>query len=205
MNKINFDNNLENLIKENQKNGARPSLVLHACCAPCASSVIERLKSAFFITVYFYNPNIDTEDEYEYRKAECQKLCEHFGVRFIYEKHLKNDFIARVTGLENEPERGARCEVCFKIRLDKTFEKAKEIGADYFATTLTLSPLKNAELINKIGEGLSSGKTKYLPTDFKKRCGYLRSIELSKELSLYRQNYCGCEFSKRKRENVQEI
>ncbi len=205
MNKINFDNNLENLIKENQKNGARPSLVLHACCAPCASSVIERLKSAFFITVYFYNPNIDTEDEYEYRKTECQKLCEHFGVRFIYEKHLKNDFIGAVTGLENEPERGARCEVCFKIRLDKTFEKAKEIGADYFATTLTLSPLKNAELINKIGESLSSGKTKYLPTDFKKRGGYLRSIELSKELSLYRQNYCGCEFSKRKRENVQEI
>lgn len=202
MNKINFDNNLENLIKENQKNGAKPSLVLHACCAPCASSVIERLKSAFYVTVYFYNPNIDTEDEYEYRKTECQKLCEHFGVPFIYEKHLKNDFIARVTGLENEPERGARCEVCFSLRLNKTFEKAKEIGADYFATTLTLSPLKNAELINEIGKKLSDEKTKYLETDFKKRGGYLRSIALSKELNLYRQNYCGCEFSKRKDKNV---
>lgn len=198
MNKVNHDANLEKLINENIKNGVRPKLLLHACCAPCASSCIERLIGAFNVSVYFYNPNIDTINEFIYREKECQRLCAHFGVEFISAEHNKTDFLSAVVGLENEPERGKRCENCFSVRLNNAFNKAKEIGAEYFATTLTLSPLKNAELINKIGENFTNDVTKYLPTDFKKRGGYARSIELSKELGLYRQNYCGCEFSKRK-------
>ncbi len=202
MNQVNYDKNLENLIAENQKNGVKPTLLLHACCAPCASSCIERLLSAFNVSVYFYNPNIDTDKEFEYRKLECKRLCDYFGVEFIFEEHKKTDFLSGVVGLENEPERGKRCERCFNIRLGKAFEKAKALNYDYFATTLTLSPLKNARLINEIGARFTDSKTKYLETDFKKRGGYLRSISLSKELELYRQNYCGCEFSKRKEENV---
>ena len=205
MNKINYDLNLEKTIKENQENGVKPTVLLHACCAPCASACIERLIPAFNIVVYFYNPNIDTEKEYEYRKLECKRLCEYFNVEFIFDDHNKKEFISGVTGLENEPERGARCEVCFRLRLKKAYEKAKEINADFFATTLTLSPLKNADLINKIGEEIGDDKTKHLKTDFKKRGGYLRSIELSKALNLYRQNYCGCEFSKRKNEDAKSL
>lgn len=202
MNEINYDKNLEKFIAENIKKGVKPTLLLHACCAPCASSCIERLKSAFNITIYFYNPNIDTLKEYEQRKLECQRLCEYFGVNFIFEEHQKQDFISGTVGLEKEPERGKRCEKCFLIRLEKARDKARELKLEYFATTLTLSPLKNARLINEIGESVSDLSIKYLPTDFKKRGGNSRAIELSKMLNLYRQNYCGCEFSKRKNENV---
>jgi predicted adenine nucleotide alpha hydrolase (AANH) superfamily ATPase len=202
MNAVSIDKKFTEFLESIKSKGVKPTLLLHACCAPCLSASLERVKDYFDTTVYFYNPNIDTENEYAYRKEEAERLCKLWGVKFVCESHNKPEFINSVKGLELEPEKGKRCEVCFNLRLNKTFNKAKELGIEYFATTLTLSPLKNAELINEIGKKLSDEKTKYLETDFKKRGGYLRSIALSKELGLYRQNYCGCEFSKRKDKNV---
>ncbi len=202
MNAVSIDKKFTEFLESIKNKGIRPTLLLHACCAPCASACLERVKDYFDTTVYFYNPNIDTQEEYDYRKKEAERLCKFFGVKFICENHRKPDFLSSVKGLELEPEKGKRCEICFSLRLNKTFNKAKVLGIEYFATTLTLSPLKNAELINEIGKKASDEKTKYLETDFKKRGGYLRSITLSKELDLYRQNYCGCEFSKRKDKNV---
>lgn len=171
-------------------------LLLHCCCAPCASSCLERLKDYFKITVLFYNPNID-EPEYSKRKAELIKLIGATGWAEILDCDSNaQDFYGAVKGLENEKEGGARCAECFKLRLEKTARLAKEGGFDCFTTTLTLSPLKNAALINSIGESLQSENTVWLYSDFKKRGGYLRSIELSKQYGLYRQNYCGCVFSR---------
>ena len=194
--KTNYQKELEKLL-ENIPEGTR--LLLHSCCAPCSSYVISYLANYLDITVFYYNPNIDTLEEYQTRVQEQLRLCKTFGVEVIVSDHCKQDFINAVKGLENEKEGGARCVVCFKLRLNKTAEMAKQKNFDYFATTLTVSPLKNASLINAIGEemGRESG-VKYLPSDFKKKGGYLRSIELSKQYDLYRQNYCGCEFSKEK-------
>ena len=193
----NFNLKMEKIIEEH--NGEKPTLLLHSCCAPCSSSVLERLVENFKVTIFYYNPNIDTLEEYQTRVQEQLRLCKTFGVEVIASDHCKQDFINAVKGLENEKEGGARCVVCFKLRLNKTAEMAKQKNFDYFATTLTVSPLKNATLINGIGEeiGREIG-VKYLPSDFKKKGGYLRSIELSKQYDLYRQNYCGCEFSKGK-------
>lgn len=193
----NFNLKMEKIIEEH--NGEKPTLLLHSCCAPCSSSVLERLVENFKVTIFYYNPNIDTLEEYQTRVQEQLRLCKTFGVEVIASDHCKQDFINAVKGLENEKEGGARCIVCFKLRLNKTAEMAKQKNFDYFATTLTVSPLKNASLINAIGEemGREIG-VKYLPSDFKKKGGYLRSIELSKQYDLYRQNYCGCEFSKEK-------
>lgn len=196
MNKTNFNAIMEDIIK---RDGQGKKLLLHACCAPCASACIERLKDVFDITVYFYNPNIDSEQEYSLREAEIIRLGEKFNVKVIYEDHNKQSFLDVVNGLENEKEGGKRCEKCFSLRLDSSAKKCALLGCDYFATTLTISPLKNATLINNIGQEVAkSCGVNYLPTDFKKKGGYLRSIELSNELALYRQNYCGCEFSKPK-------
>lgn len=198
MNAVNFDKEMEKIIAELQGKGVKPKLLLHSCCAPCSTACIERLINAFELTVYYYNPNIDTDEEYAIRAAEQKRYCETVNVNFIEEEHLKSDFLNISLGLENAPEGGARCEKCFYARLKKTADKAKELGALYFATTLTVSPLKNAEKINDLGELIEERTgVKYLPTDFKKKGGYLRSIELSKEHGLYRQNYCGCEYSKR--------
>ena len=177
----------------------KQKLLLHACCGPCMVSCISKLIDNFKITVYFYNPNIDTTEEYLKREQEIKKLCKIFNLDCLSESHRKNEFISIASGLENEPERGKRCNKCFDLRLNKTAEKCKQLGFDYFATTLTLSPLKNASLINQIGKEIEE-KTgiKYLVSDFKKRGGYLESINLSKKYNLYRQNYCGCEFSKNK-------
>ena len=193
----NFNLKMEKIIEEHK--GEKPTLLLHSCCAPCSSSVLERLVENFKVTIFYYNPNIDTLEEYQTRVNEQIRLCKTFDVEVIASEHCKQDFINAVKGLEKEKEGGARCAVCFKFRLTKTAEVAKNNGFDYFATTLTVSPLKNATLINGIGEeiGRESG-VKYLPSDFKKKGGYLRSIELSKQHYLYRQNYCGCEFSKQK-------
>ena len=193
----NFNLKMEKIIEEHK--GEKPRLLLHSCCAPCSSSVLERLVENFKVTIFYYNPNIDTLEEYQTRVQEQLRLCKTFGVEVIVSDHCKQDFINAVKGLENEKEGGARCVVCFKQRLNKTAEMAKQKNFDYFATTLTVSPLKNATLINGIGEeiGRENG-VKYLPSDFKKKGGYLRSIELSKQYDLYRQNYCGCEFSKEK-------
>ena len=188
---------MQKVLSELKKTGAKPALLMHACCAPCSSACLERLKDFFDITVYYYNPNIDSVEEYAKRSAEQERLCNALGVDFVAESYAPEEFYAVAKGLEDAPEGGARCEKCFYLRLKKTAEKAEEKGFEYFTTTLTLSPLKNAALLNEIGERIASetGVT-WLPSDFKKKGGYLRSIELSKEYGLYRQNYCGCIFSK---------
>lgn len=195
----NFEKEREERIKRYE--GSR-RLLLHSCCAPCSSAVLERLIPDFQITVYFYNPNIDGEEEYNYRLGEQKRLVrEAFpSVTVISEPYEAEDFALVVKGLEGEKEGGARCERCFRLRLRALSEKAKEEGFPFVATTLTLSPLKNAELLNRIGEeeAARSGVV-WLPSDFKKKNGYLRSLELSKQYELYRQNFCGCSYSKRER------
>lgn len=175
-----------------------PKLLLHICCASCASVVLERLANKFSIVGFFYNPNIHPEEEYKKRLKEVEKIAKLFGFYFF---SLKKDETKRwfraVKGLENEPERGKRCEICFQIRLDKTAQLAKQNNFDYFTTTLTVSPYKEAEKINKIGRMLSDRyKVKFLEADFKKKGGATRSCQLSKELGIFRQNYCGCIFSR---------
>ena len=175
-------------------------LLLHSCCAPCSSACLERLKDHFSITVLYYNPNIGNEEEYQKRKAEQIRLLKETGWAEIIDcDYDKGAFDEMVKGYENEPERGKRCYLCYKLRLEKTGKTAKEKGFDYFATTLTLSPLKNTAWLNEIGEEVAGRYgVNYLLSEFKKKGGYLRSIELSKEYGLYRQDFCGCEFSKRK-------
>ncbi|MEE1155008.1 MAG: epoxyqueuosine reductase QueH, partial [Acutalibacteraceae bacterium] len=202
MNKINYQKKLDELIEAIEKNGSTPSLLLHSCCAPCSSYVIEYLSNYFSITVYYYNPNIFPDKEYRYRAEEQKRLIESMPVKnkvtFLEGDYIPTLFFDTVKGLENEPEGGARCEKCFNLRLESTAQQAKNKGFDYFATTLTISPLKNAQVINNIGVQLSDKYgVKYLAGDFKKKNGYKRSIVLSKEYNLYRQNYCGCVFSKR--------
>lgn len=194
MNAKNFDKLMQEQI--NSLDGKR-RLLLHCCCAPCSSACLERLKDIFDITVLFYNPNIDGE-EYGKRKDELIRLINKTGWAKIIDCDKENEkFYEAVRGLESEKEGGKRCAVCFKLRLEKTAKFAEKHGFDYFTTTLTISPLKDAALINGIGEGLAKNlKTEWLYSDFKKRGGYLRSLELSREHGLYRQNYCGCEYSK---------
>ena len=198
MKACNYDKLMEAEIK-NIPQGEKPRLLLHACCAPCSSSCIERLKEFFDITVYYYNPNIDGESEYVRRAEEQKRLCEIDGVSYACEKYVPSEFYEKVKGKEDLPEGGERCFICYALRLDKTAEYAKENGYDYFTTTLTVSPLKNADKLNEIGAAAGEKYgVKFLPSDFKKRNGYLRSVQLSKEYGLYRQNYCGCVFSKNK-------
>lgn len=178
-----------------------PTLLLHACCAPCSSYVLEYLSQYFRIYILYYNPNISPSSEYEYRLNEEKRLISEMNfinpVEIVECTYNPDEFFAKVKGLEKEPEGGARCEVCFELRLRESARFCKDSGCDYFATTLTISPLKNAPLINEIGEKIAEEYgVKYLPSDFKKKNGYKRSIELSKEYNLYRQNYCGCIFSK---------
>ena len=196
MNKVNFDRLMQEQISKLNK---KEKLLLHSCCAPCSTACIERLKPYFDITVYYYNPNLDTIEEYEHRSSEQQKYCKSVGVECIVEDFLQDEYLNAVKGLEDQPEGASRCVKCFELRLGKTAVVAKERGFNYFATTLTVSPLKNATLINGIGLDLGQKiGVNYLYTDFKKQGGYLRSIELSKQNELYRQNYCGCKFSKGK-------
>lgn len=197
--KINYQLELEKLIKNIPANHV-PHLCLHACCAPCASYCLEYLSEYFNITVYFYNPNIASEEEYIKRENELKRLIESMPfknkVTLISEKYENEEFYEAAKGMEELPEGGERCFKCFELRLKETAQKAREINAEYFATTLTISPLKNAAKINEITETL--GKIygiKPLPGDFKKKNGYKRSLELSNEYNLYRQNYCGCVFS----------
>ena len=197
MQKINYQKQLDNII-ENLQNA--PKLLLHSCCAPCSSHCIEYLSQHFNITVLYYNPNIYPEAEYEKRKAEQKRLISEMDTKYPV-KMLDCDFesekfYSAVKGLENCREGGERCFICYRLRLEKTAIEAKNNGFDYFTTTLTISPLKNAQKINEIGEELAEKYcVKFLPSDFKKREGYKRSIELSKVYNLYRQNYCGCVFS----------
>lgn len=188
--------------------GKGKKLLLHACCAPCSTACIERLIEDFDITVYFYNPNMDSIKEYEKRAEEMKRFLSvayKDKVGLITEDYLPNEYLNAVNGLENQPEGGARCEKCFYLRLKKTAEYAQENSFDFITTTLTVSPYKNAPLINQVGESVcENSAVKWLYSDFKKANGYLRSIELSKLFGLYRQNYCGCVFSKNEREKQME-
>ena len=195
MNKENYDLLMQREIDSLQNR--KPKLLLHSCCAPCSSACLERIKDKFDITVYFYNPNMDTEEEFNLRKEEQERLCKLLEVKCIISDYNSEEFLSCAKGFENATEGGARCQKCFYLRLKTTAQFAKENGYEYFATTLTVSPLKNVTLINQTGQKIEKElNVKYLPTDFKKRGGYQKSIELSSKYDLYRQNYCGCIFSK---------
>lgn len=171
-------------------------LLLHSCCAPCSSESLKRLSTFFDITVVYYNPNIYPKEEYLKRKAEQERLLKILDIEFLDCEYNENDFLEIAQGFEFEKEGGARCSRCFLLRLEKTATLAKQNGFDYFGTTLTISPHKNAEIINKIGESLGQKyNINFLYSDLKKENGYLNSIILSKEYNLYRQNYCGCRYS----------
>ncbi len=195
--------NYDNLMTEQMQASAKgTSVLLHSCCAPCSSACLERLKDFLDITLLYYNPNIDDEIEYQKRKQEQIRFLQETGWgSFLDCDHEAELFLKMAQGLEQEPERGKRCYKCYELRLRKTAEVAKEKGFAFFGTTLTLSPYKNAEWLNEIGETLEKeyGVT-YLYSDFKKKGGYHRSIELSNMYHLYRQDFCGCKFSKRNNE-----
>ena len=191
---INYNEEMKKIISNLDDHN---KLLLHSCCGPCSSSVIERLRDYFDITVIYYNPNIEPQEEYEKRKSEQLGLLNELGIKFMDIDYLNNEYHEKVKGYENEPENGLRCPLCFELRLDKTASKAKENNFDYFGTTLTVSPHKNSKIINEIGLKLEEKHgVKFLLSDFKKEDGYKRSIELSKKYDLYRQDYCGCLYSK---------
>lgn len=195
-----FDKLLEELILDNEKKKITPTLLLHSCCAPCSSYVIEYLSHYFYITILYYNPNISPISEYNKRKAEQKRLIGEMETCYpvsMIDCDYDNDLYEEaIRGLENEPERGSRCSVCFRLRLEKTAMMGKELGYDYFGTTLTVSPYKNCLTINETGEELGHCyDIPFLVADFKKKNGYKRSIELSHKYQLYRQNYCGCKYS----------
>ncbi len=195
MNAVNYDVLMQRSLAEH----AGETLLLHSCCAPCSSYCLEQVSSALKTTVFYYNPNLDSEQEYEKRKAEQIRLLRETGQADFLDCDWSPEAFEEIArGYENEKEGGARCPRCFRLRLERTAWEARERGYAFFGTTLTVSPLKNAKLINEIGFELEKEYgVRYLPSDFKKRGGYLRSIELSREHALYRQNYCGCRFSKR--------
>ncbi|NRT33679.1 hypothetical protein BJV38_003735 [Clostridium beijerinckii] len=204
MNKINYQKELDSLIENLVKNEEVPTLLLHSCCAPCSSYVLEYLSQYFKITTFFYNPNIYPMEEYTRRVAEQKGLISEMKVkneiRFIEGKYDTESFYKLTKGLEDEKEGGVRCFNCYELRLNEAAIMAKEKGYDYFTTTLSISPHKNSAKLNEIGKKLSEEyDIKYLYSDFKKKEGYKRSIELSKQYKLYRQDYCGCVFSKNER------
>ena len=202
MNQRNYQREMEQVISRNEKEGKIPRLLLHSCCAPCSSYVLEYLSEYFKITVFYYNPNIYPESEYTKRIAEQQKLIRdmkfRYPVSFLAGEYDKEKFYEMAAGMEDLKEGGARCMKCYELRLSEAARQAVAGGFEYFTTTLSISPMKNAQKLNEIG--LRVGEeygVKYLVSDFKKKNGYKRSIELSKEYGLYRQDYCGCEFSMR--------
>lgn len=199
---INYQKEFEKIVKEKDALGIKPTVLLHSCCAPCSTACLERLTEFFNVTVFYYNPNIYPETEYSHRVSEQKRfITEMYGenkVGFIEGEFEPKEFYTAVKGLENEPEGSLRCFECYKLRLEKTAITAKANGFDYFTTTLTLSPLKNSAKLNEIGfESAKKYGVKFLPSDFKKKNGFLRSTELSRQYGLYRQNYCGCIFSQR--------
>ena len=193
-------------LREIAKADKRPSLLLHACCAPCSSYVLEYLSKFFDITLYFYNPNITPAEEYAYRAEELSRLVREMGldgdVALSVSDYNSDEFYNIAKGLEDVAEGGARCARCYRLRLEASAGYAKEQGFDYFTTTLSISPYKNSRWLNEIGAELSEiYGVRYLFSDFKKKNGYKRSCELSEIHGLYRQDYCGCEFSRIQRDN----
>lgn len=220
----NYSKILEKEIQQLDKSGIKPKLLLHSCCAPCSSYVLEYLREHFRITVFYYNPNITSEEEYSYRLSEEKRLIGEYNrqveiqdfegmnsteaaemIDILECPYDPENYLKAVKGYEECPEGGERCGICFEMRLRKTAQAAREGGFEFFTTTLTISPLKNAARLNEIGERVGAEyAVSFLPSDFKKKNGYKRSIELSRQFSLYRQNFCGCAFSKRdalKRDN----
>lgn len=205
--KRNFQLQTDAVIAEHQRSGNVPTLLLHSCCAPCSSYVLEYLSSAFRITVLYYNPNIYPDEEYSKRVAEQQQFIARFPSRypigFIEGDFDKQRFYEMAAGLEDVPEGGERCARCYELRLREAAVYAKRLATDYFCTTLSISPLKNAEKLNEIGMALAEEYgVAYLVSDFKKKNGYKRSVELSREYGMYRQDYCGCVFSMRERRGI---
>ena len=206
MNQRNYQKELEKVIEEMEREGRVPSLFLHSCCAPCSSYVLEYLCPFFHITVFYYNPNISEDAEYRKRVEEQKRLIAAYNregkgypIEIVEGDYEPGRFYEMARGYEKCPEGGERCFRCYELRLRETAERAAAGGYDYFTTTLTISPLKNAAKLNEIGERLSGEyQVPWLPSDFKKKNGYKRSVELSAEYDLYRQNYCGCVFSKNK-------
>lgn len=199
MNKINYQKETDSVIES--LNGTVPTLLLHSCCAPCSSYTLEYLSRYFSITVFYFNPNISPKAEFDKRFAEQKRLIETLPsenkISLICGDYNYDEFLNIARGYESVPEGGERCFRCYRMRLEKTAELAKQNGFDYFCTTLSISPLKNSQKINEIGFDVAEKSgVKWLPSDFKKREGYKRSIELSREYDLYRQNFCGCVFSK---------
>ena len=200
-NKINYHKELEKEIKQWSEKNICPTILLHCCCAPCSSYCLEFLNKYSKITAYYYNPNITDPNEYRHRVEELKRLINEMPMQnkaaFLEGEYEPSIFYEASKGLENEPERGRRCIKCYEMRLRKTAEEAAKGGYDYFTTTLTISPLKDAEILNNLGKHLAEEYgVKYLFSDFKKNGGYQRSIQLSKEYNLYRQNFCGCEYSR---------
>ena len=205
MPKINYQIEMEKELRAIQARGQRPLLALHSCCAPCSSAVLERLNAHFRIALYYYNPNISPEAEFRHRVEEQKRLVRAMpladDLTVTEGPYEPERFYALVRGHEDDPEGGARCGICFEMRLRSTAEYAKRIGADYFTTTLSISPLKDEQRLNAIGRALSEEfGVKYLFSDFKKRDGYRRSCALSEEYGLYRQDFCGCAFSRMERD-----
>ncbi len=238
MNKRNYSRELENRIAGFESENRFPRLLLHACCAPCSSYCLEYLREYFDVTVFFYNPNITEEREYRKRVEEEKRLISEYNrqveensfegmnsdsharrIEIMEGDYVPSDFMHAVKGLEDCPEGGDRCRKCFELRLDETARIARDNGFEFFTTTLTISPLKNADVLNEVGEeaarkinsqagaadpGKEISQIQFLPSDFKKKNGYKRSIELSHKFGLYRQDYCGCGFSKAQREKEKE-
>lgn len=241
-NKRNYSKELENKIAEFEKEEKVPRLLLHACCAPCSSYCLEYLREYFDVTVFFYNPNITEEREYRKRVEEEKRLIAEYNkqvdegkfdgmnsdsrarhIEILEGDYIPSDYLSAVKGLEDCPEGGDRCRKCFELRLDETARIARDNGFEFFTTTLTISPLKNADVLNEVGEQAAerinaeraenltldgshsdSMEVLFLPSDFKKKNGYKRSIELSHKFGLYRQDFCGCSFSKAQREREKE-
>lgn len=201
---MNYQKVLDEILNNIESSNKTPKLLLHACCAPCSSYVLEYLSKYFEITIYYYNPNIYPETEYQRRMNELKKFISNYKsinkINLIEEKYDTNDYYKAVKGYERLGERSERCYKCYEFRMTKACKYAKENNFDYFTTTLSISPYKNSNWINEIGSNLEKEyNIKYLYADFKKKNGYKRSLELSKEYNLYRQDYCGCVYSKQER------
>lgn len=202
---VNYERLLDELIRRLEKSGEVPTLFLHCCCAPCSSYVLEYLSKYFRITTFYYNPNIFPQEEYAHRVAELKRFVSEFPtkypVEFLEGAYEPERYYEAVRGLEHEREGGARCRKCFELRLGEAARMAKSLNFDYFTTTLSISPMKNAAVLNEVGEAMAEKYgVRHLPANFKRKGGFLRSTELSKEYGLYRQDFCGCVFSKEERD-----
>lgn len=209
MEKTNYQKKLDELLEQVKVSGKKPTLLLHACCAPCSSYVLEYLTKYFHIILFYYNPNISPKQEFEKRTRELQRLVGEMPFEdkpgIIVGEYDQSEFYEIAKGLEDLPEGGERCFRCYRLRLEKTAELAKKLGADYFTTTLSISPYKNAQKLGEIASELSQiYGVDALPADFKKKGGYKRSIELSAQYGLYRQDYCGCVYSKAERDRKKQ-